>query len=53
LSSETAERLRGNTDMSFRIDENVPEGAAFVDISVADRLLDKHGRIDRLTVASD
>ena len=26
LSSETAERLRGNTDMSFRIDENVPEG---------------------------
>ncbi len=52
LSSKTAERVRGNTDMSIRIDENVPEGAAFVDISVADRLLDKDGRIDRLAVAS-
>lgn len=52
LSSKTAERVRENTDMSIRIDESVPEGAAFVDISVADRLLDKDGRIDRLAVAS-
>jgi putative ABC transport system permease protein len=52
LSSKTAERVRGNTDMSIRIGESVPEGAAFVDISVADRLLNKDGRIDRLAVAS-
>ncbi|MFK0335377.1 ABC transporter permease [Rhizobium sp. NPDC090275] len=51
VSSATAEQLRGKTDMKMRIDENVPEGAAFADIAVADRLLDKHGQIDRLVVA--
>jgi putative ABC transport system permease protein len=53
VSSTTAEQLRGNTDMKVRIDANVPEGAAFVDIAVADRLLDKRGRIDRLVVAPE
>ncbi|MBY2989688.1 ABC transporter permease, partial [Rhizobium leguminosarum] len=53
VSSATAERLRGSTDMSVKIDGKVPDGAAFVDISVADRLLDKHGKIDRLVVAAD
>ncbi|MFS2150649.1 ABC transporter permease [Rhizobium sp. Rhizsp42] len=53
MSSTTAEQLRGNTDMKVRIDENVPEGAAFVDIAVADRLLEKHGQIDRLVVAPE
>ncbi|WP_018901335.1 FtsX-like permease family protein [Rhizobium sp. 2MFCol3.1] len=51
VSRATAEQLRGKTDMNMRIGENVPEGAAFVDIAVADRLLDKHGQIDRLVVA--
>lgn len=53
VSSATAERLRGSTDMSVKIDGKVPDGAAFVDISVADRLLYKHGKIDRLVVAAD
>jgi len=53
VSSTTAEQLRGNTDMKVRIDESVPEGAAFVDIAVADRLLDKLGQIDRLVVAPE
>ncbi|RXT25452.1 ABC transporter permease [Rhizobium leguminosarum] len=53
VSSATAERLRGSTDMTVKIDGNIPDGAAFVDISVADRLLEKHGKIDRLVVAAD
>ncbi|MBY5441544.1 FtsX-like permease family protein [Rhizobium leguminosarum] len=53
VSKATAERLRGSTDMSIKIDGKVPDGAAFVDISVADRLLGKHGKIDRLVVAAD
>ncbi|CAK04038.1 FtsX-like permease family protein [Rhizobium johnstonii] len=53
VSSATAERLRGATDMNIKVDGKVPDGAAFVDISVADRLLDKHGKIDRLVVAAD
>ncbi|MGR4842314.1 FtsX-like permease family protein [Rhizobium sp. LARHSG275] len=53
VSSATAERLRGATNMSIKIDGNVPDGAAFVDIAVADRLLDKHGKIDRLVVAGN
>ncbi|MBA1349911.1 FtsX-like permease family protein [Rhizobium sp. WYCCWR 11146] len=53
VSSATAERLRGSTDMTVKIAGNVPDGAAFVDISVADRLLDRHGKIDRLVVAAD
>ncbi|MFP3547156.1 FtsX-like permease family protein [Rhizobium sp. SIMBA_035] len=53
VSSTTAAQLRGNTDMKVRIDETVPEGAAFVDISIADRLLEKHSQIDRLVVAPE
>ncbi|MGX9988582.1 ABC transporter permease [Rhizobium sp. Z1P35] len=53
VSSATAERLRGATNMSIKIDGNVPDGAAFVDIAVADRLLEKHGKIDRLVVAGN
>ncbi|MBY3382398.1 ABC transporter permease [Rhizobium laguerreae] len=53
VSSATAERLRGTTNMSIKINGNVPDGAAFVDIAVADRLLEKHGKIDRLVVAAD
>ncbi|QKK33081.1 ABC transporter permease (plasmid) [Rhizobium indicum] len=53
VSSATAERLRGATDMNIKVDGMVPDGAAFVDISVADRLLDRHGKIDGLVVAAD
>jgi putative ABC transport system permease protein len=53
LSRVTAERVHSNTDMNIRIDDSVPDGAAFLDISIADRLLEKHGRIDRLVVAPE
>ncbi|MFH7416766.1 hypothetical protein, partial [Pseudomonas syringae group genomosp. 7] len=43
VSAATAERLRGNTEMAVKVHGNVPDGAAFVDISVADKLLEKHG----------
>lgn len=53
VSAATAERLRGNTDMAVKVDGNVPDGAAFLDISVADKLLEKHGKLDRLVIAPD
>ncbi len=53
VSAATARKLRNATDMRLKISENVPDDAAFVDISVADRLLDARGKINRLVVASE
>ncbi len=53
VAAATAERLRGATDMSFTISDEIPEDAAFVDISAAEKLLDMQGRISRLVVARD
>ncbi|WP_426240487.1 ABC transporter permease [Pararhizobium sp. DWP1-1-3] len=53
VSAATAERLRSATEMRLKVSENVPDEAAFVDISVADRLLAAHGKINRLVVASE
>ncbi|WP_208245381.1 ABC transporter permease (plasmid) [Rhizobium sp. T1470] len=51
VSARTAEKLRGATDMDLKISEKTPDGAAFSDIAVADRLLDAHGKLSRLVVA--
>lgn len=53
VSASTAAKLRGETDMSLKVSERVPDDAAFVDISIADRLLEAHDRISRLVVATD
>ncbi len=53
VAAATAERLRGATDMSITISDEIPEDAAFVDISAAEKLLDMQGRISRLVVARD
>lgn len=53
VSAATAERLGSATEMRLKVSENVPDEAAFVDISVADRLLAAHGKINRLVVASE
>ncbi|NTF10379.1 ABC transporter permease [Agrobacterium rubi] len=51
VSAVTAERLRCKTDMGLKVSDSVPDDAAFVDLSVADRLLETHGKITRLVVA--
>ncbi|MDR6670449.1 FtsX-like permease family protein [Rhizobium sp. 1399] len=53
VSAATADMLRGMSDMGLKLSDRVPDGAAFVDISIADRLLQAHGRISRLVVAED
>ncbi|TCR96374.1 ABC transporter permease [Rhizobium sp. BK418] len=52
VSSATAEMLRGETEMSIKVADQVPEGAAFLDISAADRLLGAQSAISRLVIAS-
>ena len=53
VSPATAEKLRGETEMVVRIADQVPEGAAFLDISAADTLLGARGAISRLVIAPD
>ncbi len=53
VSGPTADALRGTSDMTIKVSDRVPDGAAFLDISIADRLLRAHGRISRLVVATD
>jgi putative ABC transport system permease protein len=53
VSAATAEKLRGQSELGIKISDGVPNDAAFVDISVADRLLEASGKITRLVVASE
>ncbi|PZM08055.1 FtsX-like permease family protein [Rhizobium tubonense] len=53
VSEATADKMRGVTDMALKISEKMPDDAAFVDISIADRLLDAHGKLSRLVAASE
>lgn len=51
VSPATAARLGNPEGFRLRVSETIPDGAAFADISVADRLLVKNGLISRLVVA--
>ena len=53
VSPATAEKLRGETEMMVKIADQVPEGAAFLDISAADTLLGARGAISCLVIAPD
>ena len=53
VSATTADTLRGKTDLGIKVSDRVPDDAAFVDISVADRLLERNGMITRLVVARE
>ena len=53
VSHATAIRLEGHTDIRLEISPDMPDGAGFVDISVADRLLQKKGELTRLIVAPE
>jgi ABC-type antimicrobial peptide transport system, permease component len=51
VSTATAAKLDGKTDIPLKIATEVPNDAAFTDIAVADRLLQRKGSIDRVVVA--
>ncbi|TDK31362.1 ABC transporter permease [Rhizobium deserti] len=53
VSPATAERLEGQTAMKLKISGQMPDGAAFADISIADRLLARNGGLSRLVVAPE
>ncbi|WP_075293234.1 ABC transporter permease [Pararhizobium arenae] len=53
VSADTALKLRGRTDMTIKVSDQVPEDAAILDISAADRLLRVKGKISRLVVAPE
>lgn len=50
VSAATANKLRGMSEIDVKVSDGVPDDAAFVDIAIADRLLQAHGRISRLVV---
>jgi putative ABC transport system permease protein len=51
VSAATARRLTDTEGMAVKISTDMPDGAAFVDIGVADRLLDRQGLLSRIVVA--
>jgi putative ABC transport system permease protein len=50
-NAATAARLEGLIDAPIRIEPSIAPDTAITDISVAQRLLDAHGRLNRLIVA--
>jgi putative ABC transport system permease protein len=53
VSQATALKLRGHTDMQLRTSPDMPDGAAFTDIGIAERILERPGELSRLVVAQD
>ncbi|TCU29391.1 putative ABC transport system permease protein [Rhizobium azibense] len=53
VSKATALRLQGHTQMQLEVSPDLPDGAAFTDIAVAEQLLDRHGEVSRLVVSPE
>jgi putative ABC transport system permease protein len=53
VSAATAARLTDTAGLSVKIAADLPDGAAFVDIGVADRLLNRNGELSRIVIAPD
>jgi putative ABC transport system permease protein len=53
VSQVTALKLEGHTQMQLRISSDMPEGAGFADIGIAERILEKRGELTRLVVAPE
>lgn len=51
-SPATAARLKDIGALQLKIADDLPDGAAFVDIGVADRLLNRRGELSRIVVAA-
>ncbi|WP_081160485.1 ABC transporter permease [Ensifer aridi] len=53
VSPETAEKIRRQTDLALRVSDRMPDGAAFVDIGLAERLLRREGELTRIVIAEN
>ncbi|PDT44688.1 ABC transporter permease [Sinorhizobium fredii] len=53
VSPETVEKIRGQTDLALRVSDRMPDGAAFVDIGLAERLLRRDGELTRILIAEN
>jgi len=51
VSQATALKLEGHTEMQLRISPDMPDGAAFTDIGIAERILKRRDELSRLLVA--
>lgn len=51
VSQGTALRLKGHTRMQLQISPDMPDGAAFTDIGIAESILKRRGELSRLLVA--
>ncbi|WP_405052181.1 FtsX-like permease family protein [Sinorhizobium sp. 8-89] len=53
VSPGTAEKIRGQTDLALRVSDQMPDGVAFADIGLAQRLLKRDGELSRIVIAGD
>ncbi len=53
VSQATANKLEGHTEIRLEISPDMPDGAGFVDIGVADRILQRRGELTRFIVAPE
>ena len=51
VSQGTALKLKGHTQMQLQISPDMPDGAAFTDIGIAESVLKRRGELSRLLVA--
>ena len=53
VSQATANKLEGHTEIRLEISPDMPDGAGFVDIGVADRILQRRGELTRFILAPE
>ncbi|OCP36212.1 FtsX-like permease family protein [Ensifer sp. LC163] len=53
VSPGTAEKIRGQTDLALRVSDRMLDGAAFVDIGLAQSLLRRDGELSRIVIAEN
>lgn len=51
VSPATASTLKDTADLAVRTAANIPDRAAFVDISTADRVLERNGNLSRIVIS--
>ncbi|MDK1389685.1 FtsX-like permease family protein [Sinorhizobium sp. 8-89] len=53
VSPKTAEKIRGQTGLALRVSDRMLDGAAFIDIGLAQRLLRRDGELSRIVIAEE
>lgn len=53
VSPRTAEKMRGQTDLALRVSDRMLDGAAFIDIGLAQKLLRREGELSRIVIAEN